>query len=259
MSNSSNFKHHDHSDDGESIVHSKNSFDGNLQEAKSRKVMADQNVHRDDDGVNDDNNDDGDDNDDDGDPIVPVASIANTSRSKDDNESDDELDDDDNNADGDEDPPEAEEESASHATDAASLLSRTPPPTAARKRAHSEISEATGGLSPSPANTPSNTPKKSSKRHNFGVGRQSRTPAVPCLTIPFRQVKRTMKLDPDIGTVQNEAAMVATLATELFLKKFAAESYDIAKKKGRVTIRYEDVAEARVSNPALSFLDLLLP
>ena len=89
--------------------------------------------------------------------------------------------------------------------------------------------------------------------------RKGRTPAVQGLAIPFRAIKRTMKMDSDIGTVQNEAAIMTTMAAELFVKKLATQSHQIAKNKGRNTIRYEDVAEARTKDSALSFLEILLP
>jgi histone H3/H4 len=68
-------------------------------------------------------------------------------------------------------------------------------------------------------------------------GKKGRSPAVKGLTIPFRNVKRTMKLDPDIATVQQEAAILTTLASELFLKSLAKESYQNAQSRGRTTIR----------------------
>jgi histone H3/H4 len=89
--------------------------------------------------------------------------------------------------------------------------------------------------------------------------RKGRTPAVQGLAIPFRAIKRTMKMDPDIGTVQNEAAIMTTLAAELFVKNLASQSHQNAKNKGRNTIRYEDVAEARTKDPALTFLETLIP
>jgi histone H3/H4 len=46
-----------------------------------------------------------------------------------------------------------------------------------------------------------------------------------------------MKLDPDIPIVQNEAAIMTTMAAELFLKSLAKESHRIAKNRGRNTIR----------------------
>jgi len=103
---------------------------------------------------------------------------------------------------------------------------------------------------------------KGTKRKRGGPppgSRKGRTPAVQGLTIPFRAIKRTMKLDPDIGTVQNEAAIVTTMAAELFIKALATQSHQRAKSKGRNTIRYEDVAEARAHDPALSFLATLIP
>lgn len=79
------------------------------------------------------------------------------------------------------------------------------------------------------------------------------------LSIPFRTIKKAMKLDPDTPIVQNEAAMMTTVATELFLKRLAAESHRCAKHRGRNTIRYEDIAEGRTTMPSLAFLETLLP
>jgi histone H3/H4 len=50
-----------------------------------------------------------------------------------------------------------------------------------------------------------------------------------------------------------------TYASELFLKKLAKRSYQNAEKRGRHTIRYEDIAEARTNDSAFSFLETLLP
>ena len=80
------------------------------------------------------------------------------------------------------------------------------------------------------------TPKRSAHRKSPSA-KKGRSPAVRGLTIPFRAVKRIMKLDPDIGTVQNEAAILVTLAAELFVKSLAKESYLNAKNRGRGTIR----------------------
>lgn len=48
---------------------------------------------------------------------------------------------------------------------------------------------------------------------------------------------QAMKLDPDIPIVQNEAAIMVTMAAELFLRNLAKESQQIAKSRGRNTIR----------------------
>jgi histone H3/H4 len=92
-----------------------------------------------------------------------------------------------------------------------------------------------------------------------GSVKKGRTPSVAGLTIPFRTVKKAMKLDPDTPIVQNEAAIMTTMAAELFLKSLAKESFRNAKLRGRNTIRYEDIAEARTKNPSLAFLETLLP
>lgn len=69
----------------------------------------------------------------------------------------------------------------------------------------------------------------SNLRSNFG----------PHLHFSFLCVSsQAMKLDPDIPIVQNEAAIMATMAAELFLKSLAKESLKISKTRGRNTIRY---------------------
>lgn len=124
----------------------------------------------------------------------------------------------------------------------------TPPPQSSRKRSNSDVSEA----------HPSAALADSARKKTYNDG-QPRRPAAKGLTIPFRTIKRIMKLDADIGIIQNDAAIVCTAALELFVKEFATKSLDIAKRKGRNTIKYDDVAEARANNRALSFLDLLMP
>mmetsp|Transcript_15458 Transcript_15458/g.23158 ORF Transcript_15458/g.23158 Transcript_15458/m.23158 type:complete len:234 (+) Transcript_15458:134-835(+) len=84
-------------------------------------------------------------------------------------------------------------------------------------------------------------------------------PSVKDLGIPFRAIKRIMKIDKDIGTVQNEAAIVATYAVELFVEKMVKCSHDNAQKRGRNTVKYEDLAEVRVTYNNLNFLNTLIP
>ena len=129
--------------------------------------------------------------------------------------------------------------------------------------------------------------KRPRTKPHIVTNRKGRTPSIAGLTIPFRTVKKAMKLDPDIPIVQNEAAILTTLAAELyvykvlgicshffeslyrlmlfhlfidrFLKTLARQSHANAKHRGRNTIRYEDVAEARTQEPSYAFLEPLLP
>jgi len=123
--------------------------------------------------------------------------------------------------------------------------------------------EEDGASTASRAKSTKSTPasgKRTTRKSSLGSGaKKGRTPSVAGLTIPFRTVKKAMKLDPDIPIVQNEAAIMTTVAAELFLKKLAKESFRNAKNRGRNTVKYEDVAEARTKNPALAFLEPLLP
>lgn len=116
-----------------------------------------------------------------------------------------------------------------------------------RKRSSSEASPTPPGMTDSGA-----------KRRKYNDG-QPRRPAVRDLTLPYRSIKRTMKLDPSVGIVQNDAAYLVTYATELFIKKLAKDSQELALKKGRSIIKYDDLAEARAKTKAFSFLDMLIP
>ena len=79
------------------------------------------------------------------------------------------------------------------------------------------------------------------------------------LAIPKNAVKRIMKLDPEVGAVSAEAVIAVAKATEIFLEKFATDSYNIAVDKNRKTVRYEDIADARAADSTLEFLDQLIP
>lgn len=106
--------------------------------------------------------------------------------------------------------------------------------------------------------TPPSMSDSINKRKAYNDG-QPRKPAVRDLTLPYRSIKRTMKLDRSVGIVQNDAAYLVTYATELFIKKLAKDSQELALKKGRSMIKYDDLAEARSKTRAFSFLDTLIP
>ena len=75
----------------------------------------------------------------------------------------------------------------------------------------------------------------------------------------LRRMCASLLSSKDIGTVQNETAMVATYAVEMFVEKTVSESHDNAKKRGRNTVKYEDLAEVRASHSNMSFLNTLIP
>ncbi len=89
--------------------------------------------------------------------------------------------------------------------------------------------------------------------------KKQRQPAAKGLFVPFRTVKKIMQQDPDINIIQNDAAIMVTAATGMFLKEFTEKSLESCKKKGRNTIKYDDVAEVRAKNKNYAFLDMLLP
>ena len=79
------------------------------------------------------------------------------------------------------------------------------------------------------------------------------------LQIPFQSVKRIMKINPEVNMIARESYLVTGKVTELFIDKLARKSYQIALHNKRKQIKYEDVADARVSDPNLQFLEGVLP
>jgi len=125
--------------------------------------------------------------------------------------------------------------------------------TLGKKRANSEVSADPVTSSDAPAS------KKKKTSTNTDSAKKERPKACQGLTIPFRTIKRIMKIDSGVGIVQNDAAIVVTAALEHFVKELATKALKLSEKKGRGTIKYEDVAEVRAADRSLSFLDLLMP
>jgi histone H3/H4 len=192
----------------------------------------------------DDGNGDGDDDDEEEEEPVAVSTVKHQEKAVDEERHDDEesfMDAEDptennENADEDDETQATEEDAASH-----SSLKTPKAKTGMREGKKRTATESSVGGSVGDSST------------------KKRAPSVKGLTIPFRTVKKAMKLDPDIPIVQNEAAIMTTMAAELFLKSLAKQSHRNAKNRGRNTIRYEDVAEARTNTASLAFLETLLP
>jgi len=185
---------------------------------------------------------------------VPVESIVNNNNNQGDTTSNKDVDD---TADGQKD----EKIGGSTDTDNNPTVQPTDetksatPTTSGKKRANSEVS-----ADPVTSNeiAPASKKKKTST-NTTDSAKKERPKACQGLTIPFRTIKRIMKIDTGVGIVQNDAAIVVTAALEHFVKELATKALKLSEKKGRGTIKYEDVAEVRAADRSLSFLDLLIP
>ena len=134
--------------------------------------------------------------------------------------------------------------------------------TPTKKEASAEAPSPSSTADASLATTDNSEPPKKKKRFIPQVpveSRRGRTPAVAGLTIPFRTVKKAMKMDPANSIVQNEAAVMTTKAAELFLQRLAKKAESVCETRKRSVIRYEDIAEARADDPALAFLASVMP
>lgn len=79
------------------------------------------------------------------------------------------------------------------------------------------------------------------------------------LAIPKASIKRIMKLDPDTKQLSQDAIVLMSKATELFVDKLAKASHSMAVSNKRKTIKYEDIADARLSDKNMEFLDGVVP
>jgi len=82
--------------------------------------------------------------------------------------------------------------------------------------------------------------------------------AVQSLQLPYRIVKKIMKIDDEVLTVHNESAILMSHAAELFIEHLGQLAHNTAQDRGRSLIRYEDVVEARSNSDPLEFLETLL-
>mmetsp|Transcript_1522 Transcript_1522/g.3150 ORF Transcript_1522/g.3150 Transcript_1522/m.3150 type:complete len:225 (-) Transcript_1522:1737-2411(-) len=168
------------------------------------------------------------------DEAIPVASIVASNSLSDDDAADDEKEG-------------KKEDAAGAAAQASSAKSEDNNKTMkAGENPSTPPAAASGGKRKAPSTSESSSAKK-------------RQPAAKGLFVPFRTVKKIMQQDPDINIIQNDAAIMVTAATKLFLTEFTEKSLESCKRKGRNTIKYDDVAEVRAKNKNYAFLDMLLP
>nr|KMM65827.1 hypothetical protein CPAG_02170 [Coccidioides posadasii RMSCC 3488] len=79
--------------------------------------------------------------------------------------------------------------------------------------------------------------------------------------LPLTRIKKIIHLDEDIAQCSNNAAFLIAVATEMFIRYLAEQSYNVVKseRKPRKTIQYKDLATAvsRIDN--LEFLSDIIP
>ena len=184
-------------------------------------------------------NDDEDDDNEDEDEAIPVASIVASGSLSDDDAGDDD-----------------DDEKEDDAPDEAAKLS-------SKASADGKKITTDNNNNEHPSSPLSSSGKRKASiddvKQSSSAAKKQRQPAAKGLFVPFRTVKKIMQQDPDINIIQNDAAIMVTAATGMFLKEFTEKSLESCKKKGRNTIKYDDVAEVRAKNKNYAFLDMLLP
>ncbi|KAJ3219499.1 hypothetical protein HDU67_000912 [Dinochytrium kinnereticum] len=79
------------------------------------------------------------------------------------------------------------------------------------------------------------------------------------LTFPTPRIKAIMKEDTDVVQVAADAAVLMSLATEMFLEKLTRDSWQYTAHSDRKTIAYRDVATAVHQREELEFLEDVIP
>ncbi|KAJ3105474.1 hypothetical protein HDU97_008090 [Phlyctochytrium planicorne] len=79
------------------------------------------------------------------------------------------------------------------------------------------------------------------------------------LTFPVPRVKAVMKEDPEVHQVAGDAAVLMSMATEVFLEFMTQKAWQYTQKDDRKTIAYKDVARVVQYSTEFDFLDDVIP
>ncbi|PWN50223.1 histone-fold-containing protein [Violaceomyces palustris] len=117
-------------------------------------------------------------------------------------------------------------------------------------------SELVGSTAATPSNSSASKPKpsKSSSTPTPAKRRQRGT-----ASLPMARVQRIIKADREVDICSREATFLITIATEMFIKKFADEAYTNARLDKRKIVQYKDISKAVIQNEYLEFLKEIVP
>ncbi|KAL0961871.1 hypothetical protein UPYG_G00332710 [Umbra pygmaea] len=79
------------------------------------------------------------------------------------------------------------------------------------------------------------------------------------ISLPMTRVKLIMKSSPDVSSINQEALLLTTKATELFVQYLAVSSFVNGSGKTKNTLSYSDLAHTAEQTETFQFLTDILP
>lgn len=114
-----------------------------------------------------------------------------------------------------------------------------------------EIEESTKDLPESVLSDKTNTLNNSQSSEGGGA----KETQAKLFRFPLGTVKKIVKMDDDVHMASQDAILVISKATELFVASLAAEAFSYTSKNKKKTIQKNDVVTAIETTEALAFLD----
>lgn len=87
-----------------------------------------------------------------------------------------------------------------------------------------------------------------------GAGGESRL-----MSLPMSRIRVIMKSSPDVSNINQDALLVTTKATELFVRYLAAYSYKNGTGKQKKELTYDDLSNTAEESDVFQFLADILP
>ncbi|XP_053322142.1 chromatin accessibility complex protein 1 [Spea bombifrons] len=79
------------------------------------------------------------------------------------------------------------------------------------------------------------------------------------VSLPLSRIRVIMKSSPDVSNINQDALILTTKATELFVKYLASYSYKNGTGKESNTLSYDDLSETAEESETFQFLSDILP
>ncbi|KAJ9056646.1 hypothetical protein DSO57_1030844 [Entomophthora muscae] len=124
---------------------------------------------------------------------------------------------------------------------------------ASAKRKHDELT----GLNEQDYVISKNPPVSAGTAFHYDVSEASSLRTVS--KVPLSRIKRILKEDNEFQGATTDAYTVISKATELFIKMFATDSYNVAARDSRVSVQYKDCATLVSNVDKYEFLTDVVP
>jgi len=89
--------------------------------------------------------------------------------------------------------------------------------------------------------------------------KKTKRPSKSVNQLPLARIKRIIKTDPDVKLISNDAALLITRATELFIEFLTKQAYENTQAENRKVLHYKDLAKCVATVEVLDFVGDVIP